>query len=158
MKTISGDSKKSPNKIQAQRHGLYRMIHVAMRDLGIDDATYRGILLNWNVKSKTALSIPELEDLVSHFESRGFRPTRKPVNGKVKTHRNAQALHARIWEEALALENGGKRLAGIVKSVANVDDLRFCRNIRKLRQILKIVGIYKRQETREGEEGKRVSR
>ena len=146
MKSLSGAGKKSPNALQRQRYGLYKIVHVALKDLGIDDATYRSILLNWHVKSKTALSVPELEDLVDHFESLGFRRARKPGGREAGKQRMAEALHARIWEEALALENGEKRLTGLVKKIANVDDLRFCRNVKKLKQILKIICVMKEKE------------
>jgi len=148
MKSLNGGSKKSPNAIQRQRNGLLAIVHIAKKDLGLDDAAYRDVLGFYGVASSAALSVPELEDLVGFFESRGFKKTtddgrRTRDAGR---RRMAEALHARIWEEALGLENGEKRLGGIVKSVANVDDLRFCRNVGKLKQILKIVGIYKKRE------------
>lgn len=145
MKTISGGGKKSPNVLQRQRNGLLAIVHIAKKDLGLDDAAYRDMLGFYGVSSSAALSIPELEDLVDHFESLGFKVQRSKVQGSGK-RRIAEALHARIWEEALALENGEKRLTGIVKSVANVDDLRFCRNVGKLKRILKIIKVYKKQE------------
>lgn len=82
VKTVPGGGKKSPNAIQRQRYGLYKIVHVAMKQLGMDDATYREALLNWGVKSKTAMSIPELEDLVDFFKNRGFRKKRTPDEGR----------------------------------------------------------------------------
>ena len=149
MKALSGAGKKSPNALQRQRNGLLAIVHIAKKGLGMDDASYRDVLGFYGVASSAALSISELEDLVGHFESLGFRKTRGSEVGDQRSagkQRMAQALHARIWEEAIALENGEKRLTGLVKKIANVDDLRFCRNIKKLQQILKIVGIYKKQE------------
>jgi len=147
LKATQGGGKKSPNRLQRQRNGLLAIVHIAKKDLGLGDAAYREVLGHYGVASSAALSVPELEDLVDYFESRGFRKARKPGGRDAGKQRMAEALHARIWEEAITLDNGEKRLAGIVKRVANVDDLRFCRNINKLRQILKIVGIYKKQES-----------
>lgn len=150
MKALNGSGKKSPNALQRQRNGLLAIVHIAKKDLGMDDAAYRDVLGFYGVSSSAALSISELEDLVDHFQSLGFKVQRfagrafQPAeNGR---RRMAQALHARIWEEALGLVNGEKRLAGIVKRVANVDDLRFCRNVGKLKRILKIITVYRKSE------------
>ena len=162
MKTISGGGKpatrpagkKSPNPLQSQRtsalqrqrNGLLAIVHIAKQSLGMDDAAYRDVLEFYGVASSAALSISELEDLVDHFRGLGFQPLRKRGNGEAGKRRIAEALHARIWEEALALENGEKRLAGLVKKIAKVDDLRFCRNVGKLKQILRILKIFQEQE------------
>jgi phage gp16-like protein len=136
------------SRLSRQRNGLLAIVHIAKKDLGLDDGAYRDVLGFYGVSSASALSVAELEDLVGHFESRGFRKTKDAGRGTTDAGRNrmAEALRARIWEEALGLENGEKRLGGIVKSVANVDDLRFCRNVGKLKRILKIVTVYKKQE------------
>ena len=67
----------------------------------------------------------------------------------------AEALHARIRAEAAKLENGEARLKGLVKKIANVDDLRFCRNVGKLKQVLKIICVMREKE---GQEGGKVRR
>jgi len=153
VKTVPGGGKKSPNKINRQRNGLLAIVHIAKNQLGMDDDGYREVLAHYGVSSSAALSVPELEDLVDHFESLGFR--KKRGNGKEEIvkgkQRMAQALHARIWEEALGLDNGEKRLAGLVKKVANVDNLRFCRNVGNLKQILKIVCVMREKEGQESE-------
>jgi phage gp16-like protein len=136
--------KKSPNKLQKQRNGLLAVIHIAKKSLGLDDDTYRSVLGNWGVTSSAALSIPEMEELVNYFQGKGFR-----VVGKKKTDRSGQieALRDRILTETLLLENGGARLAGLVKSKAGVERLEWCRSVPKLRQILRILKIFQEQET-----------
>jgi len=147
MKAISGSGKKSPNRIQKQRNGLLAIVHIAKQELGMDDAEYRDVLGFYGASSSAALSIPELEDLVDHFESLGFRKKVSGVRSQDKGRRRmAEALHERIREEAAKLENGDARLAGLVKTIARVDDLKFCRNIGKLKQILKIITVYRKQE------------
>ena len=158
MKALNGAKqtagKKSPNKIQRQRNGLLAIVHIAKKDLGLDDAEYMETLGVYGVSSAGAMSVPELEDLVDYFGSLGFK--KKAVGQAFQPadkgrQRMAQALHARIWEEALGLDNGEKRLAGLVKKIANVDNLRFCRNVAKLKQILKIVCVMREKE-KEGEQ------
>jgi len=148
MKALSGAGKKSPNALQRQRNGLLAIVHIAKKDLGLDDVEYRDVLGFYGVSSSAALSVSELEDLVDHFQSRGFKVQRSKVQGSRDQGRRrmAEALHARIWEEALALDNGEKRVAGLVKKIAKVDDLRFCRNVGKLKQILKIVCVMKEKD------------
>lgn len=148
MKVINGAGKKSPNRLQRQRNGLLAIVHIAKKDLGLDDAAYRDVLGFYGVSSSAALSISKLEDLVDHFQSLGFRVRRSKVRGSRDEGRRrvAEALHERIREEAARLENGEARLAGLVKKVAHVDDLRFCRNVGKLKQILKIITVYQKQE------------
>ena len=151
MKALNGAKqtagKKSPNKIQRQRNGLLAIVHIAKKDLGLDDAEYMETLGVYGVSSAGAMSVPELEDLVDYFGSLGFKKKGQAFQPADKgRQRMAQALHARIWEEALGLDNGEKRLAGLVKKIANVDNLRFCRNVGNLKQILKIITVYQKAE------------
>lgn len=140
--------KKSPNKLQRQRNGLLAIVHIAKKDLGLDDAAYRDVLGFWGVKSSGALSISELEELIDYFSSRGFQKKttgdrRQKADGR---RRMIEALHERIQAEAAKLENGDARMNGLIKAKANVDDLRFCRNINKLKQILRILKLFQEQE------------
>jgi len=162
MKAIPGGGKsatrtpgkKSPNMLQRQRksvlqrqrNGLLAVVHIAKQQLGLDDAAYRDVLKFYGVSSSAAMSIAELEDLVGYFESRGFKKKVSDPGGGAGRQRMVEALQDRIREEAASLENGESRLSGIVKRVANVDDLRFCRNVAKLKQILKIIGLYRKKE------------
>jgi hypothetical protein len=146
MKALNGAGKKSPNVLQRQRNGLLAIVHIAKKDLGLDDVAYRDVLGFYGVASSAALSISELEDLVGHFESKGFKKAGKPGGQEAGRRRMAEALHGRIRTEAEKLDNGQARLSGLVKKIANVDDLRFCRNTRKLKQILKIICVMQEKE------------
>lgn len=146
MRTVNG-GKKSPNRLQGhrgrmlnkQRNGLLAIVHIAKQDLGLDDDTYRDVLANWGVKSSAAMSVQELSELVGHFCSLGFRVCSK---SNTRNQGQADALHARIRQEAARLDNGDARLAGLIKAKAGVDDLRFCRDVEKLKQILRILKIF----------------
>jgi len=132
--------KKSPNRFQKQRNGLLALVHIAKKQLGLPDHLYREVLKNYGVSSAAALSIPELENLVQHFERRGFvkKPRAKSKGRRVKDQ--AEALRDRIRAEAAKIENGEERLKGLVKKVAGVDELDWCRNVGHLKRILKILG------------------
>ncbi|MFL7926016.1 gp16 family protein [Acinetobacter baumannii] len=64
---------------QHDRQRLIRLIHVAKRDLALDDETYRAILRRIaNKDSSAALSIPELEKVLSYLKQSGFKVRQKP--------------------------------------------------------------------------------
>jgi phage gp16-like protein len=59
------------------RRALYAKISIALKDLGIEDESFRDILqLRYAKRSRTELTEVQLVDLVKHFESLGFRPKR----------------------------------------------------------------------------------
>ena len=67
------------------RQRLIRLIHVAKRDLSMDDDTYRAILLRFGKKASSAdLTIPELEKVLEHLKRSGFkvRSKAKPAQAK----------------------------------------------------------------------------
>jgi len=141
--------KKSPNKLQQQRNGLLAIVHIAKKDLGIDDDLYRDILGQWGVRSSAALSIPELEELVNHFSRCGFRVIGRGHGAKgigKKKPSQADALRERIRQEAADMKNGDLRLAGIVKSKAGVEKLEWIRDVGKLKQILKCLAVFKQRD------------
>lgn len=144
MKAIAGGGKKSPNRLQKQRNGLLALVHIAKKDLGLSDVEYREILMQRGVGSAAALSILELEDLVRHFKSLGFKPKSKSKKPSAKDQ--AAALRARIEAEAEELDNSQDRLKGLVKKIAEVDDLKFCHDVTKLKIILSVISDIKRQE------------
>lgn len=56
------------------RQRLIRLIHVAKRDLSMDDDTYRAILQRIGKKASSAdLTIPELEKVLEHLKRSGFK-------------------------------------------------------------------------------------
>jgi len=119
---------------------------------------YRASLKYYGVTTAAALSVSELEDLVDYFSALGFKKKVSGVRCQASGKRRiAEALHARILEEAEKIENGTARVKGLVKRICNVDDLSFCRNAKKLKQILKIVCVMQKDEPENrgtGEPGK----
>ena len=62
---------------------LMAKIHIAKKDLGLDDDTYRDVL--WRVTGKRScknMLIGELEAVIKDMESRGFTPKAAPKHGK----------------------------------------------------------------------------
>lgn len=143
MKALQGEGKKSPNRFQQQRNGLLAVVHIAKDQLGLPDHLYREVLKNYGVSSAAALSVPELENLVEHFELRGFVKKRGARSREQRAKGQVEALRERITDMAGTLENGEERLKGLVEKVAGVERLEWCRDVGQLKRILKIIGEFR---------------
>ena len=54
------------------RRGLLAKIHIAKKDLGLDDEAYRDVLAAHGVESSKNLDTKGLEKLLAHFEKLGW--------------------------------------------------------------------------------------
>jgi hypothetical protein len=162
MATVDRDNKKPANKsviekeeksatdtadkLQERRHKLLAMVHIAKKEIPLSDDEYRDVIAYWGVSSSADMVIPELEELVQYFESLGFRKKvtdpRDPGSGIGQL----KALQERVREEANKLNHGEERLKGLVKKIAKEDDLKFCRNVKKLKQLLKVIRLLQKRE------------
>lgn len=124
----------------SNRQRLIRLIHVAKRDLSLDDETYRSILQRFGRKeSSSDLTVPELEQVLEHLKRSGFkvRSKGKPAKPKaVKTKpsrplaQDAESKKIRaLWlflHELGAVKNPSEEaLATYVKRIAGVDALQW---------------------------------
>lgn len=70
-------------KTHLDRNGLIRLIHVAQRQLGLDDETYRAVLKEATGHTSCSLmSVPELETALERLKKGGFKVKKKkpPAN------------------------------------------------------------------------------
>lgn len=119
-----------------QRNGLLAKIHIAKKELGLDDQTYQGLLFHeFGVRSAAGLSIGQMERLVGIFNAWGWQSSR---DAQIK------ALQARALEIADRLENGRKRLGGLVIKICRVDRLEWCQDPAKLGRLLAALGKIER--------------
>ena len=118
-------------KHEARRHAALGKIHLAKKQLGLDDETYRAMLLTiGGVKSSKDLSNEGLNKVLGHLEKSGAVFTKAKKNGR-KPHNlpsgserapklaKIEALLAeagRPWEYAVAM----------AKRMYNKDALEFC--------------------------------
>ena len=141
--------------IDTQRKGLLAKVHIAKKELGLDDATYQSILFRgFGEISAAKLVNPELEHLVKHFESCGWVPRRRKNK---KSY--ILALRERADQMARELPLTGRRLRGLCQFICSVDDPAWCRDIEKLIRLLAALGKIKREERDKtkpagGEEGR----
>ena len=145
--TKTADKKtSSDNKIHRRRNGLLALVHIAKKELALRDDEYRDVLKYWGVTTSAQMSIPELEELVEYFESLGFKKKVSADRDLGSGVGQITALRERVRAEAGKLNNGEQRLKGLVKKIAKKDDLMSCRDVKKLKQILKVVRLLQDRE------------
>jgi len=129
-----------------RRNGLLALVHIAKKEIPLSDDEYRDVIAYWGVGSSADMTVSELEELVKYFESLGFKKKvadpRDPGSGGGQI----KALQERIRAEAEKLSNGEHRLKGLVEKIAKTNDLKACRNVKKLKQVLKVVRLLQDRE------------
>lgn len=133
-----------------RRKDELKIIHVAKRQLGLDDATYRDVL--WvvgKVRSAADMDGYGRQRLIDHFKARGFTTTpgkkRKrapgaPRRDRVKLMSKVEALLADMKLEWAYAD-------GIAKRMFKIDSVRFCNG----EQLHKIVAALVYQQRRRQE-------
>jgi phage gp16-like protein len=146
---------------QAQRRGLLAMVHIAKKDLALNEGEYEMILRGFKVASSGELNIPQLERLVKYLKRLGWKPVRKrrrghDVDGRghdaascPRCDARLDALRARCVEVAKSMENGEKRLAGLAAKICGFASLTWCRDAAKLERLLAVLGSIKEKETQD---------
>jgi hypothetical protein len=147
MKSIRGGNNRpeNPRGVSAQKWGLLAKVHIAKKDLGLDDETYREILVSrFRVRSAQALSTFELEKLVRIFvREYGWIPSKRRGPRK-ESH--LLALRDRIRETAGEISSDPGRLRGLSRSILGVSDPIWCNDPEKLKRLLAVFEKIKREE------------
>lgn len=100
------------------RRQLLGAVHIAIKDLGMDDATYRDMLgRRFGVDSASKLDNPDLLRLCDHFADLGwvYKPKAKPAKPRKASGPDTRATQAqidrirRLWD-AHARNRGWKAL------------------------------------------------
>lgn len=123
-------------------------IHIAKKDLCLDDDTYRAIL--WTVcRVKSAADLDEYgrRKLLEHFRSRGWKPQRKPGPGKVARMNNA--LMGKVEAQLAELHAPWKYADAMAKRMFNVDSVRFCQPAQLRKIVAALTYEQKRRAKRE---------
>lgn len=145
-KQVDKPTKEKAGKLLERRHKLLALVHIAKKEIPLRDDEYRDVIAYWGVSSSADMSIPELEELMEYFESLGFKKKVTDPRDPGAGIGQIKALRKRIKEEAGKLKNGEERLKGLVRKIAKQDDLKACRNIRKLKQLLKVIRLLQNRE------------
>lgn len=109
-------------------------IHIAKKDLGLDDDTYRSIIARHG-EGKTSsrdLTIAQMDAVLREFTGKGWQPKQPKAGKRPKPAQSRVAMMGKI--EALLAEKArrdGQAISwnyahAIAKRVAKVDRLEFC--------------------------------
>lgn len=106
-------------------------MHVAKKQLGLDDDTYRAALFQVTGKSSSAeMTEAQRQDVLEHFRQRGFKASstarRKPLEGKFAG--KLQALWIAGWNLGLVRDRDDRALLAFVKRQTGIDHTRFLRH------------------------------
>lgn len=113
----------------SDRQHLICLIHVAKRDLVMDDDTYRSILLQAGKKASAAdLTVPELERVLEHFKRCGFKVrSNKDVRGQADDDQSKmiRGLWLELAKRDIVHNASEAALAAFVKRMTGVDALQW---------------------------------
>ena len=115
-----------------KKQRLIRLLHVAKRELHLDDETYRAALMQATGKtSSKEMGIRELERVLDHFKKRGFviKPKTKPQQHKLPVtalhpqDKKVRALWLEMHELGIVRDKSEYALSRYVKRLTGVDAL-----------------------------------
>lgn len=112
------------------RARLIRLIHVARRDLGLDEDTYRAIVAQYaeGKTSSSDCSLQEMENILAHLKRAGFK-VRKPTEPRPldtsDESKKVRALWLLLHRLGAVHDPSEKALSSYVRRQAGVDDLRW---------------------------------
>ncbi len=152
--TKSGSPKSEIKNPQSEiRRKLLAMVHIAKKELNLPQEHYEAILHGFKVESAADLTNAQLETMVKYMKQRlGWKTTGKGRGARgygdsqVREGKKLEALRARVTAMAAGLENGEKRLEGLVRKVGKVEKLEWCRDVQKLKALLGILASIKKKE------------
>lgn len=128
-------------------------VHIAKKELGLDDGTYRDVLRRVTGKTSAAdLSKEKLEAVLAEFVRLGWTPKPtakhgyKPTTGTGQTGR--QKTLAKI--EAILTDKGlpWGYAHGMAAKMFGKVNLRFCTDV-ELRKVMQALAVYQRRQNRQ---------
>lgn len=137
-----------------RRSQLIRLIHVARRELGMDEESYRQFLANIpaleGATSVANLTIPKLDQVLEHLKAKGFKVVPKAKKQAIPMADDAQSRKIRsLWlslRDAGAVRDGSETaLAKFVANCTGVQALQWLNNA----QASKVIERLKKWAARE---------
>lgn len=109
---------------------LIKLIHIAKSKLAMDEDTYRLMLQGiGNKSSTTQMTISELEAVLEHLKSRGFKvvPNKAGSMGKANTEQaqKIRALWLNLYEIGGIKDPSEYALSRYVKRIVGIDHLKW---------------------------------
>lgn len=102
-------------------------IHVARKQLGLDEDTYRAVLVRVTGKaSAAAMSEAERQSVVQELRRHGFKPARKGLEGPYA--KKLQALWIAGWNLGLVRDRSDAAMLAFVARQTGIEHTRFLRD------------------------------
>ena len=127
-----------------QRRGLLAKIHIAKKEMGLNEGEYEMILRGFKVASAADMTLPQLENCVKLLKHYGWKETFKRARSGSPEH--LAALRKRCVDTAKEMPNGEKRLAGLAEKICGTAQLNWCHNAKKLERLLAALGKIREKE------------
>jgi len=105
------------------RQGLIRLVHVAKRDLALDDDTYRAMLMSVTGEASSAdLTVPQLERVLAHMKRSGFTVRHKTPKDRPRESRHTPGELSRN----IAQDAQSKKIRALWLSLHDMGAVRDC--------------------------------
>jgi len=114
------------------RRNMLAKVHIAKKDLALDDATYRDIIdrvSGGRTDSAGKLAFAQLNDLLTEFKRLGWKPKAAALGrgaAKDPQSRMIRGLWIELADAGVVRDRRESALRAYVKRMTNRDDLRFC--------------------------------
>lgn len=105
-----------------------QLIHIAKQKLGMDDLSYRAMLVRLTGKNSTKqMTIPELTKVLSELEDKGFKKTprkgKSPSSNQLKSKSNIAKKILALWidmaRKGIVRDGSDKALDKYIMSIVN---------------------------------------
>jgi hypothetical protein len=140
----TGPPKLLTDREAKQRRGLLAKIHVAKKQMQLNEGEYEMILRAFKVASAGDMTIDQLEGMVKMLKHYGWKEIQRPHRGV--SQEQLIALRARCVQTAREIENGDKRLLGLAEKICGTSQLAWCHSAAKLERLLAVMGKIKERE------------
>lgn len=117
-------------RADAERARLIRLVHVAKRDLAMDDGDYRALLARiGKAESSADLGIPALRKVLEHMKRAGFQVRPKAPGGRAKAadgqSRKIRALWLDLHGRGAVRDPSEAALGAFVRRMTGVEALQW---------------------------------
>lgn len=105
---------------------LIQLIHIAKKQLNLDDDTYRQLLLNTTKKTSTTdMTVWELEKILNNMKLKGFKVKSSKKTGKITAtepvHKKIRSLWLELADAGEVKNRSEKAINSYVKRIIGVE-------------------------------------
>lgn len=127
-------------KQTAYRSQFIKLIHVARRDLNLDEPNYRAILFaQGGNESLAAMPIDGMKKVLDYLKAQGFKVRKTKTDRKQATGKDAGKVRA-LWlflhELGAVRDPSEAALTAYVKRIAKVDDVQWMRSGHRVETVI----------------------